>query len=140
MRVTPYMCGQVCGSLGEASEVIPEECIPVLKSAGQPMPSTQHVKAFAMKHARQQAAILGHMKLAGLLQAETNLLGLQSSSRNALCTVPAHIYSAWTALRCLFLISVWTYSRVHLVERESVLSVLHALCRHVIGTSTLGRC
>ncbi|BDA42263.1 tRNA:m(4)X modification enzyme TRM13 homolog [Coccomyxa sp. Obi] len=59
---------KVCGEPSAAAEVIPRECLPVMEQSGLPMPSTQHVKAFAIKHARQQAAILGQMQQAGLLQ------------------------------------------------------------------------
>lgn len=62
---------QVCGEPSAAAEVIPRECLPIMEQSGRPMPDTQHVKAFAIKHARQQAAILGQMRQAGLLQART---------------------------------------------------------------------
>ena len=71
MRLQTLVVLQACGQPSAAAEVIPEECRPILEQPGRPVPSTQHVKAFAMKHARQQAAILGQMQHAGLLQART---------------------------------------------------------------------
>ncbi|KAK9901520.1 hypothetical protein WJX75_000124 [Coccomyxa subellipsoidea] len=60
---------QVCKTTGGAAEAIPRECFSILETpAGQKLPTTQHVKAFTIKHARQQAAILGQMQQAGLLQ------------------------------------------------------------------------
>ena len=65
----------MCKTTGGAAEAIPRECFSILETpAGQKLPTTQHVKAFTIKHARQQAAILGQMQQAGLLQARPALV------------------------------------------------------------------
>lgn len=60
---------QVCSGVESMDEVIAKECRPVLAAAAQQLPGNQHMRPFAIKHARQQAAILGQMRRMGLLQA-----------------------------------------------------------------------
>ena len=74
-----HMCGsaeaclhlQVCSSAGAQREIIPAVCQPLLDGRSHPLPGTDHVRPFALKHARQQAAILGQLQAHGLLQVCT---------------------------------------------------------------------
>ena len=52
----------------EARELIPPECQGLLEEGLRTLPGTDHVRPFVLKHARQQAAILGQLQARGLLQ------------------------------------------------------------------------
>ena len=60
--------------LDAAQEIIPTECQGLLDGRARPLPGTGHVRPFALKHARQQAAILGQLQAHGLLQVRTTPL------------------------------------------------------------------
>ena len=55
------------GAEGE-TEIIPVECQDLLEGGQRALPRTDHVRPFTLKHARQQAAILGQLQAHGLLQ------------------------------------------------------------------------
>lgn len=59
---------QAWDGANEAHEVIPTECQGLLSTRERPLPGTDHVRPFALKHARQQAAILGQLQAHGLLK------------------------------------------------------------------------
>ncbi len=52
----------------DANEVIPVKCRDLLEGGLRTLPGTDHVRPFVLKHARQQAAILGQLQEQGLLQ------------------------------------------------------------------------
>ncbi len=64
----------------DANELIPVECQDLLEGGLRTLPGTDHVRPFVLKHARQQAAILGRLQEQGLLQASTLPL-----------TIPVHL-------------------------------------------------
>ena len=59
---------QAWDGVEDARELIPAECQELLEDGLRTLPGTDHVRPFVLKHARQQAAILGQLQAVGLLQ------------------------------------------------------------------------